>query len=137
MWPHDTGIIAEGMRRYGFRAEASRLALHLFEAAAFFDYRLPELFAGFTRDVTEFPVEYPTASIPQAWSAGAPLLALRTVLGIDVVGGTLRVDPHLPPGWRRLSLTGIRVRGSLADATGERGDAARRGGHIPTEAHGT
>jgi hypothetical protein len=37
----------------------------------------------------------PTASRPQAWAAGPPLLALRTALGLDVVDGTLRIDPHL------------------------------------------
>ncbi len=40
VWPHDTAFIAEGMRRYGFRQEASRLALALIEAAEFFSYRL-------------------------------------------------------------------------------------------------
>jgi len=107
VWPHDTAFVAEGMRRYGHREQASHLALMLIQAAEAFEYRLPEVFAGFARDETGEPVEYPTASRPQAWAAGAPLLALRTALGLDVVDGTLRVDPHLSQGWGRVRLDNI------------------------------
>jgi glycogen debranching enzyme len=109
VWPHDTALVAEGMRRYGHREEASHLALMLVQAADAFEYRLPEVFAGFAREETGAPVEYPTASRPQAWAAGAPLMALRTALGLDVVGGTLRIDPHLSKGWGRVQLDNIAV----------------------------
>ncbi|TMF97196.1 MAG: glycogen debranching protein, partial [Chloroflexi bacterium] len=109
VWPHDTAFAAEGMRRYGHREQASHLALMLIQAAAAFEYRLPEVFAGFAREETGAPVEYPTASRPQAWAAGAPLLALRTALGLDVVDGTLRIDPHLSQGWGRVRLDHIAV----------------------------
>jgi glycogen debranching enzyme len=62
VWPRDTAIAAEGMRRYEFRAEAAELAWALFEAAGAFHHRLPEVFAGFPRDATGMPVQYPTAS---------------------------------------------------------------------------
>jgi glycogen debranching enzyme len=116
VWPHDTAIAAEGMRRYGFREEASRLATSLLEAAAAFGNRLPELFSGVERDETGVPVPYPGALVPQAWSAGAPLLALRTLLGLDVVEGRLRSRPHLPKGLGRVRLRGINVRGRRVDA---------------------
>jgi glycogen debranching enzyme len=109
VWPHDTALVAEGLRRYGHREQASHLALMLIQAAEAFEYRLPEVFAGFARDETGEPVEYPTASRPQAWAAGAPLLALRTALGLDVIDGTLRVDPHLSRGWGRVRLENIAV----------------------------
>jgi glycogen debranching enzyme len=109
VWPHDTALIAEGMRRYGFRREASTLALALVQAASAFAYRLPEVFAGFPREATDMPVEYPTASRPQAWAAGAPLMALRTALGLDAVDGELRSDPHLVEGWGTVRLTGVKV----------------------------
>jgi glycogen debranching enzyme len=109
VWPHDTAFVAEGMRRYGYREEASHLALMLIQAAEAFEYRLPEVFAGFAREETGEPVEYPTASRPQAWAAGAPLLALRTALGLDVVNGTLRIDPHLSHGWGHVRLENIAV----------------------------
>jgi glycogen debranching enzyme len=109
VWPHDTALVAEGMRRYGHREAASHLALMLIQAADAFEYRLPEVFAGFSRDETGAPVEYPTASRPQAWAAGAPLLALRTALGLDIVDGRLRIDPHLSEGWGQVALENIPV----------------------------
>ena len=42
------------------------------------------------------PVEYPTACSPQAWATGAPLLVLRTLLGLDSDGKHLIVDPAIP-----------------------------------------
>jgi len=96
VWPHDTAIVAEGLRRYGLRADASRLAWALLEAAEAFAYRLPEVFAGFGRDATTVAVEYPTASSPQAWAAAAPLLAIRTLLGLDAEDGTMTSVPALP-----------------------------------------
>jgi hypothetical protein len=36
-------------------------------------------------------------------------LALRTALGLDVVDGTLRIDPHLSQGWGRVRLENIAV----------------------------
>lgn len=104
VWPHDTAIIAEGLRRYDFREDAGRLAWALFEAAEQFEYRLPEVFAGFDRDATSLAVEYPTASRPQAWAAAAPLLAIRTLLGLDAVDGVSRSVPSLPAVIGRLEL---------------------------------
>ncbi len=116
VWPHDTGLIAEGMRRYGFSSEAATLALSIFEAAEAFAYRLPEVFAGLPRQETGVAVEYPSASRPQAWSAGAPLLAFRTLLGLDVVDGVLHSQPHIPSWLGRLQLEGILVRGRRQSA---------------------
>ncbi len=117
VWPHDTAFVAEGLRRYGHREQASHLALMLIQAAAAFEYRLPEVFAGFAREETGAPVEYPTASRPQAWAAGAPLLALRTALGLDVVDGSLRIDPHLSQGWGHVRLNNVAVGGARAPVT--------------------
>jgi glycogen debranching enzyme len=111
VWPHDTALIAEGMRRYGFRAEAGMLVSALLDAAACFDYQLPEVFAGYARDETSLPVQYPTASRPQAWAAGAPLLGLRTLLGMDVSGDGLVAEPHIPAGMGRIRLADVSVRG--------------------------
>jgi glycogen debranching enzyme len=115
VWPHDSGIIAEGFRRYGCREAASVLALAVIEAAEAFSYRLPEVFAGFPREETRFPVEYPTASRPQAWSAGAPLLAIRTLLGLDAGEAGLGVSPHLPAAIAGLRLRGLPFRGRRVD----------------------
>jgi glycogen debranching enzyme len=115
VWPHDTAIAAEGMRRYGYDKEAAQLAEALLEAARAFSNQLPEVFAGFSRDETDVPIEYPDALKPQAWAAAAPLLALRTLLGLDVVDGRLHSRP-LKSKFRDLRLRNITVRGSHPDA---------------------
>jgi glycogen debranching enzyme len=115
VWPHDTAICAEGMRRYGFADEAARVADALLDAAEAFDGQLPEVFAGFRRDLARMPVEYPGALKPQSWAAGAPLLLIRAVLGLDVVGGKLRSRPHLPRAVERLALRNVSVHGRLQD----------------------
>jgi glycogen debranching enzyme len=111
VWPHDTAICAEGMRRYGFREEAAQVCEALLDAAEAFSNQLPEVFAGFRRDEARVPVEYPAALKPQSWAAGAPLLMLRTLLGLDVVGGKLRSRPCLPAPIQRLRLRDVRVHG--------------------------
>jgi glycogen debranching enzyme len=118
VWPHDTSIAAEGMRRYGFRQEASNLSWALMEAATRFEYSLPEVFAGFDRDETSVPVPYPDALVPQAWAAGAPLLGLRTILGLDPIGGKLRSKPVLPEevAGKHIRLRGVPVHGGRFDS---------------------
>jgi glycogen debranching enzyme len=118
VWPHDNSLVAAGLRRYGYSEEAARIAYALLEAATYFDWRLPEAFAGYQRSLTEFPVEYPTASSPQAWATGTPLLLLRSVLGLDPHGDRLRSDPILPPEITELSLRGIRGRWPTAAVEG-------------------
>jgi glycogen debranching enzyme len=117
VWPHDTAIVAEGMRRYGFRDEAALLCKALLDTADAFANQLPEVFAGFPRDETGVPVEYPEALKPQSWAAAAPLLALRTLLGLDPVDGRLRSQPHLPEGLR-LTLSRVGFRGKYVDLSG-------------------
>jgi glycogen debranching enzyme len=108
VWPFDNSFIAWGLRRYGFRDEAARIAAGILDAAEFFDGRLPEAFGGYARSVTRYPVQYPTACSPQAWSTGAPLLLLRTMLGLEPIDGHLVVDPALPQGIGRIELLDIR-----------------------------
>src|SRR5438876_1198409 len=104
------------MRRYGFREEAAKLCEALLDAAEAFGNQLPEVFAGFARDETGIPIEYPGALKPQSWAAAAPLLALRTLLGLDVVDGKLESRPHLPEGVDKLRLRKVSVRRRYADA---------------------
>ena len=78
VWPFDNSFICWGLRRYGFKEEAARVAEGILDAAVFFDGRLPEAFGGYPRDMTRYPVQYPTACSPQAWSTGAPLLLLSS-----------------------------------------------------------
>jgi glycogen debranching enzyme len=117
VWPHDTALCAEGMRRYGFVDEAARIADALLDAAEAFTNQLPEVFAGFARDEARFPVEYPEALKPQSWAAAAPLQMVRTVLGLDAVNGRLRSKPCLPRAVEKLALRNVRVHGRLQSTT--------------------
>jgi glycogen debranching enzyme len=116
VWPFDTSFIAWGLRRYGYKEEAARLAAGILDAAEVFEGRLPEAFGGYERGLTKYPVQYPTACSPQAWSTGAPLLLLRTMLGLEPVGDHLVVDPVLPESIGLLALLDMPGRWGRVDA---------------------
>ena len=86
VWPHDTAIIISGMLADGFADEARTVAEGLLAAAASFDWRLPELFAGVARDESPRAIPYPAACHPQAWSA-ASAVAVALALGASVPAG--------------------------------------------------
>jgi glycogen debranching enzyme len=118
VWPFDNSFIAWGLRRYGYRQEAARIAAGILDAAVYFDGRLPEAFGGYERSVTRYPVQYPTACSPQAWSTGAPLLFLRTMLGMEPIGDRLATDPELPNGISHIALLDVPGRWGHIDAYG-------------------
>ena len=70
--------------------------------------------------MTKYPVQYPTACSPQAWSTGAPLLLLRTMLGLE---------PRRRPPRRRPGAAGTIGHLELLDIPGRWGriDAFGRG----------
>ena len=115
VWPHDNSLIAAGLARYGYRKEANRIALALFEAAEFTEYRLPEVFAGYPRTESRFPVRYPTASSPQAWATAAPFLWIRLMLGLHGVDGSLEIDPVLPKDVGEIYYHGLHAFGGHFD----------------------
>jgi glycogen debranching enzyme len=116
VWPFDCSFIAWGLRKYGFKEEAAQIAAGILDAAEFFNGRLPEAFGGYERGLTKYPVQYPTACSPQAWSTGTPLLLLRTMLGLEPVGDNLIVDPALPQSIGLLALLDIPGRWGRVDA---------------------
>jgi glycogen debranching enzyme len=113
VWPHDNSLIASGLARYGRWPEAHRIIRRLLNASSYFDHQLPEVFAGFSRTDTPFPIPYPTAARPQAWAAGAPVLLLQLLLGLvpdrrrHVLGTT--APPDIPSWAGTLRLTGVRA----------------------------
>jgi glycogen debranching enzyme len=102
VWPHDNAFIVDGLVRYGFHEEAVTIGAALLEAAPHFEYRLPEVFAGYPRSATGVPVAFPTASRPQAWAAGAPLLILTALSGLQPGSDELSCD--LPDGLGHIHL---------------------------------
>jgi glycogen debranching enzyme len=113
VWPHDNSLIAWGLARHGRWPEAQRIIRRMLNAASFFDHQLPEVFAGFSRTETPFPIPYPTAARPQAWAAGTPVLLLQLLLGLapdprrHVLGTTA---PEGIPSWAGpIHLSGVRA----------------------------
>lgn len=142
VWPHDNAIIATGLIRYGFVAEAQRIATALLEAAEFSNGRLPELFCGLDRDEVAQPVPYPTACSPQAWATTAPILLLTSLLQYDayVSLGGLWMDPVLPESFGKLHISNaptgrgpvtIDVFGSKCSVRGLPKDMTFHRGHRP------
>jgi glycogen debranching enzyme len=114
VWPHDNSLIALGLARAGRADDARRVVRALLDAAACYDGRLPELFAGYRRSGAEPPVEVPTSARPQAWAAGTPLLLLRALLELepDVDGRGLRAHARDLPEWSEgLALEGVHAQG--------------------------
>ena len=109
VWPHDTALACEGLRRFGLDEPALRLAGDLMEALPPFDHRLPELFGGHDREPGDVPVPYPSACRPQAWAAGVPLQLATMFLGLEphVPEGRVSLSPALPPGLSALEVRGI------------------------------
>jgi glycogen debranching enzyme len=102
VWPHENSLIAAGLARYGHHVAASTIASTILRAAPYFEHRLPEVFAGYPASVTSVPVAFPTASRPQAWAAGTPLLLLSTLL--DLHPGRPDADVEVPCGIGHVTL---------------------------------
>jgi glycogen debranching enzyme len=83
IWPHDNAIIASGLARYGFKDEANRVARGIIDAAGCYGYRVPEVFAGYSRSTSAWAVEYPDAQIPLAMASSSVFLLLRAIAGIE------------------------------------------------------
>jgi glycogen debranching enzyme len=124
VWPHDSSLIAFGLRRYGFDEDFTLIFEGLLEAASRFDdYRLPELFGGFSREEFEEPVPYPVACQPQAWAAGSIPFLLKWGLGLspDALEKRLAiVRPSLPRWLNRVKLTGLALGDARIDLVFER-----------------
>ena len=113
VWPFDTALIANGLKKHGYVQEANRLAWGLVEAAAAHEYaRLPEMFCGFTRQALDRPVSFPMACSPDANSAAALFLVLQSMLGIYAQAEENIVYVHNPvlPRWLgEVTLSNLRV----------------------------
>jgi glycogen debranching enzyme len=112
VWPHDTALCAAGIARYRGTAQVAQVIGEMFEAAARFSMRLPELYCGFTRAPGLGPVPYPVACLPQAWAAGSVFMLLQTCLGIRVDGRQRELhvsSPQLPIGIESLTIRALPV----------------------------
>jgi glycogen debranching enzyme len=119
IWPHDNALIAAGLARYGFFAQADQIFTALFDASAAMEFnRLPELFCGFPRRGGEAPVLYPVACSPQAWASAAVFYLLQCALGLSFSTEEPRIrltNPHLPAFCEWVSIRGLHVPGAAVD----------------------
>lgn len=129
VWPHDNGLIAMGFKRYGYAAEAGRVAHDVSTAGSFFMLnQLPELYAGLHRNAANFPVQYLGANVPQAWAAGSVFSMLQAILGFqpDAPHRILYVDPVLPPWLDELTVRDLRIGEQVFDIRFWRSDEETR-----------
>jgi glycogen debranching enzyme len=124
VWPHDNSIILAGMRKYGCDEEACAVFSGIVDAAKHFEhFRLPEVFAGFSRKESAIPVRYPVACHPQAWAAGSVPFMIESLLGLVPKAFENRlqiVRPTMPDFIDHLELKRLRVGKSSVDLKFER-----------------
>lgn len=112
VWPHDNGLIAQGMKQYGLHDEANKVAQAVSRAAEFFELdQMPELYAGTVRIPGSFPVQYLGANVPQGWAAGSMFSLLQAMLGFqpDAPNGMLYIDPVLPDWMPNLTVRDLKL----------------------------
>lgn len=114
VWPHDSALVAWGLARWGVRSASADIARAVIRTSTHFGGGLPELVAGVeVGDVIAgaAPLPFPTACSPQAWSAAAPVVLLRAVLGleIDLPRRLVHLNPCVPEDWMPLTLHRVPV----------------------------
>lgn len=113
VWPVENAVFVLAFARYGLHNKMQLLARAMFEAASIFKYyRLPEVFAGHSRDHEHpFPGMYPKANWPQAWSASAPFTVMQALLGIYPYAplNVLFLDPWLPEWLPEFTVENMRI----------------------------
>ena len=126
VWPHDTALIAAGLRASGDLLGAGRVARALLDAAALFpQHRLPELFSGEERG-NRGPFPYPGACSPQAWAAGAVWQVTATLLGleVDAIERIVSLSPLEIARTHPIRIRGLPVAGSLVDIEWDAGQVS-------------
>lgn len=128
VWPHDNGMIAQGLRSLGFVDQPLEIAQGIFDMTLSQPYqRPPELFCGHERGEDSLPIQYPVACSPQAWASGTIFQFLTMMLNLvpDAQGNYLRViDPTLLPSINQLSVQNLRVGKTLLNLEFERSNGA-------------
>ncbi len=128
VWAVENATICFGLRRFGFEAEAVRLARALFDLAALYTGgRIPETVGGYSRDEHPTPGAYPRSNMPQLWNASSFPLLVHSLLGLLPYAAlhTLVVDPVLPEWLPAIELHGIRVGRTTATLRFWRDDSGR------------
>ena len=119
VWPHDNGVVAMGLARYGFKEHALKLLEGVFDASIVLDlHRVPELYCGFERLPGQGPTLYPVACSPQAWASGAVFHMLQACLGLSFSAEKPQLrfsHPRLPDYLHWLEIKNLRFRDGTID----------------------
>lgn len=128
VWPHDNGIIALGLSRYGLTHPVLKIFEGLSEAARFLPLqRLPELFCGFPLKRRVGPTGYPVACAPQAWAAATPIALTAACLGLSFSEKTavpVLTNSVLPRFVERIDISGLKAAGGIYRIDASRGGPA-------------
>lgn len=124
VWPHDSSLIACGLRSINLVDQSLRVAQGLIDMTLSQPYqRPPELFCGYEHDGFSTPVQYPVACSPQAWATGTifQLITMMVNLVPNAPSQQLRIiDPALIGSIGRLSIKNLRIGTALVDLEFER-----------------
>jgi hypothetical protein len=104
VWPHDNSLIAAGVARYRFQAEANRIVTAMLQAAKFLHYRLPEVLSGYDRSFRPGTRAISERLQPAGMGKRRSILFLRTMLGLDGCNGELLANPDIPPSIGQIRL---------------------------------
>ncbi|MCP2307871.1 glycogen debranching N-terminal domain-containing protein [Kitasatospora paracochleata] len=110
---HETVLAVTGLAEAGFEREAGALLEGLLDAAAHFDSRLPEMYAGEQKVADCPPVPHPAACRPAAVASAAAVHLVLALAGVrpDVPANRVTVRPASTAPLGELQLTGLRVAG--------------------------
>jgi glycogen debranching enzyme len=130
VWTHDTAMSVQGLARAAAEgvpgaAEAARTLIDgLLEAAAGFEYRMPELYAGSPAQPGGRPTPYPASCRPQAWAAATSVAVVSALVGMrpDAPADVVVFDPLPGDGWNGLTVHGFRVGADALDMRLDAGD---------------
>jgi len=112
VWAVENATILFGLRRFGFDAEALRLARALYDLALLWrGHRIPECVGGYDRREAPYPGAFPQANVPQSWNLSVFPILLQTLLGLRAAAPLklLAVDPVLPAWLPDVTVRNLRV----------------------------
>lgn len=110
---HETAVAVAGLSAAGHEKEASALLRGLLDAAAAFDHRLPEMYAGEQRTAGGRPVPHPAACRPAAVAAAGAVHALLALAGVrpDAPGRSVSAHPLRSAPLGAIRFSGLVVAG--------------------------
>ena len=139
--PSASSFIAWGLRRYGFKEEAARIAAGIADAADFFAGRLRGV-RGYPREQTKYPVQYPTACSRRRGRPGRRYCCCGRCWASRPKDEHLVMDPALPSHIGHLELLDIpgggvgSTRSVAGESTSARKPSLARGRHVARNRNG-